>query len=236
MAVFCSIGLLCLFTPMVYTYVDGSMALRFFASLAVTIATINIITAIISDLQRQLLDQIITDPLTGAFNRRHMEASLSDAIERRRRNGAPASALIIDIDHFKRINDEFGHPIGDRVLKEMVALIKERSRRLDRLFRMGGEEFLLFLPDTRAVDAVTRAENLRQMIAAAAFPTKRPVTVSIGVSEVTDDSTVETWIKRADDSLYEAKQSGRNRVVCAPGAAAEAPPQRHDDPAQAVTS
>ena len=163
-AVFCSVSVLLVFTPMVYHYVGGDVAIRFFASLAITIAAINIITNIIHDLQKQLMDQVVTDPLTGAFNRRQMDMMLADAIERQKRTGAPASVLVIDIDYFKRVNDEFGHLAGDQVLKGLVNIIMERARKLDRLFRMGGEEFLLFLPDTRAGDAVTRAENLRMMV------------------------------------------------------------------------
>lgn len=222
MAVFSSVTMLVVFTPMVYHYVAPDVSIRFFVSLAISIVAINIITNIIRDLQKQLLDQIVTDPLTGAFNRRHMNVTLAEAIERNKRTGAPASVLVIDIDFFKRVNDDFGHQVGDQVLKGLVALIQERSRKLDRLFRMGGEEFLLFLPDTRATDAGVRAENLRQMIAAAPLLSSRPVTVSIGLSELTSDLSPEPWIKRADDALYAAKQGGRNRVVCAPSPTAEA--------------
>jgi diguanylate cyclase (GGDEF)-like protein len=217
-AILCSVAMLLLFTPQVYFFVGPGVAIRFMTALGITIASIGMVTRIVNDLQRQLVDQIITDPLTGAFNRRHMNVALADALERYRRTAAPASVLVIDIDHFKKVNDDFGHPVGDQVLKAMVKIIKEKSRRLDRLFRMGGEEFLLFLPDTRASDAVVRAENLRQMIATGNLNPKRPVTISIGVSEIADDATPEAWIKRADDALYAAKQSGRNCVVCAPSA------------------
>jgi diguanylate cyclase (GGDEF)-like protein len=214
-AVSCSLLLLCVFTPLVYHFVDPGVALRFGVTLAVTIVGINVITHIITDLQAQLVSQIITDPLTGAFNRRHMNMALADAIERHRRTGATASVLIIDIDHFKRVNDDFGHPVGDKVLKGLVALIQQKTRKLDRLFRMGGEEFLLFLPDTKASDAMIRAENLRQDLANAPLLAQRPVTVSIGVSDITNDTAFDTWVSRADQALYKAKQGGRNRVVCA---------------------
>jgi diguanylate cyclase (GGDEF)-like protein len=223
-AISCSLVLLAAFTPLVYHFIDPGVAIRFGVTLAVTIVGINVITRIITDLQAQLVGQIITDPLTGAFNRRHMNMSLADAIERHRRTGATASVLIIDIDHFKRVNDDFGHPVGDKVLKGMVALIQQKSRKLDRLFRMGGEEFLLFLPDTKANDAVKRAENLRQDLADAPLLAQRPVTASIGVSEIADDTVFDTWVSRADQALYKAKQGGRNRVVCAetpPSAAAD---------------
>jgi diguanylate cyclase (GGDEF)-like protein len=222
-AISCSLVLLAVFTPLVYHYVDPHIAIRFGVTLAVTIAGISVITSIITDLQTQLLAQIVTDPLTGAFNRRHMNMTLNEAIERHRRTGATASVLIIDIDHFKRINDEFGHPVGDKVLKGLVALIMEKSRKLDRLFRMGGEEFLLFLSDTKGSDAVTRAENLRREVAAAPLLSQRPVTASIGVSEIAGDTALDTWIKRADDALYVAKAGGRNRVVSADEPAVASP-------------
>ena len=126
---------------------------------------------------------------------------------------APASLVVIDIDHFKRINDELGHDAGDRVLKALVLLIKNRSRRLDRLFRMGGEEFVLLLPDTPGTAAMIQAENLRNRIADAGLLKNRAVTVSMGVAECGHELTQESWLKAADTELYQAKEVGRNRVV-----------------------
>jgi len=159
------------------------------------------------------IELAITDPLTGLSNRRYMESHVGTLIEQAATRGKPLTVLVIDIDYFKRVNDEFGHLAGDQVLQGLVNIIMGRARKLDRLFRMGGEEFLLFLPDTRAGDAVTRAENLRMMVAAAPLLAKRPVTISIGVSEIAGDDIPETWIARADEALYAAKQSGRNKVV-----------------------
>src|SRR6266850_1571692 len=103
-------------TWMVERYIGQGVAIRFFASLTLTIVIVNIIRTIIRELQARLLDLAITDPLTGAFNRRHMASCLGDAVERHRRTGAPASVLLIDVDHFKRINDRLGHEAGDGVL------------------------------------------------------------------------------------------------------------------------
>lgn len=161
MAVAASLALLAGAAPLVLAALGESNALRFAVSLALTIVVIYIITDVIRELQGELLGQAITDPLTGAYNRRQMEFALDDAIERHQRTGAAASVLLIDIDHFKRVNDELGHEAGDRVLKGLVQLVKSRTRKLDRLFRMGGEEFLLFLPDTPGNAAVIQAENLR---------------------------------------------------------------------------
>ena len=209
----CSFSLLAAGTLMVNWWIGAEVAVRFFLSLALTIVIVNIILNIIGDLQRRLIDQAITDPLTGAFNRRHMQTRLEEAIERGRRAGAAASLLLLDIDHFKRVNDAFGHEAGDHVLKELVALIRERSRKSDLLFRLGGEEFLLLLADTPAPAAMTVAETLRESIARAHFPVAKAVTVSIGVSALEPADSVDSWVKRADVALYAAKEAGRNRVV-----------------------
>jgi diguanylate cyclase (GGDEF)-like protein len=214
LAIASSLGLLAVAAPMVMFNLGQEIAIRFVVSLALTIVVIYIITDVIRDLQRELLDQAVTDPLTGAYNRRQMEFSLDEAIERHMRTNAQASILLIDIDHFKRINDDFGHDAGDRVLKSLVLLIKNRSRKLDRLFRMGGEEFLLFLPDTPAAAAMKQAENLRGRIAEGSLLKQRQVTVSMGVAECRRDQNQEQWIKIADNALYKAKTTGRNRVIC----------------------
>src|SRR5262245_20441142 len=209
----CSFALLAVATVMAYRYIGVGVTIRFFITLTLTIVIINIILNIISDLQRRLLDQAITDPLTGAFNRRHMESCLGDAIERNRRTNSPASVLLIDVDHFKNINDRFGHEAGDNVLKRIVSLIDKRSRRLDLLFRMGGEEFLLFLSDTRSLDAMKLAEQLRASVARSQLLADWPLSVSIGVSELRPGESLDSWIKHADGALYMAKETGRNRVV-----------------------
>ena len=200
--------------PMVYTFVNEGTAIRFAVSLGLNIVVISIITGVVADLQRELFDQAATDPLTGALNRRQMESLHSESLERRARSAAPASILLVDIDHFKSVNDRFGHDAGDEVLKNLVTLIKKHMRKLDRLFRTGGEEFLLLLTDTKATDATVHAERIRVLISQAALTHHTPVTVSIGVAECVPNQKLEAWIKNADDALYFAKQEGRNRVVC----------------------
>ncbi|MBX7201292.1 MAG: diguanylate cyclase [Rhodospirillaceae bacterium] len=213
-AIAASAAMLVLAIPMVYTFVNEGTAFRFAISLALNIVVISIVTGVVADLQRELLDQAATDPLTGALNRRQMESLLSEAVERRSRSAAPASVLLLDIDHFKSINDRFGHHTGDEVLRNLVTLIKKHIRRLDRVFRTGGEEFLILLTDTKGADATTHAERLRLLIAEASLTKECQVTVSIGVAECVPNQKVESWIKNADDALYFAKQEGRNRVVC----------------------
>ncbi len=213
MANVCSLILLVAATLMLYRYTEPAITIRFTVTLTLTILVINSILIIIGDLQQKLVAQAITDPLTGVFNRRHMDTRLGEAIERDRRSSTPASLLLIDIDDFKRFNDQFGHDTGDRILIQVVRLITERSRKLDSLFRIGGEEFLQLLPSTHGVDAVHVAEHLCAAIAELSLLEGMPITVSIGVSELHAGDSKDAWIKRADEALYAAKNAGRNRVV-----------------------
>ena len=209
-----SILLLMMISAMVYYYIDLAYTIRFFVTLTLTIVLANVVLSIIVDLHRRLLDQALVDPLTGVFNRRHMERCLSDAIERLRRNSAPTSLLLIDVDRFKSINDQYGHATGDSVLKGIVSLIQKRLRKLDLLFRIGGEEFMLLLPDTQEAAAAVVAEELRASTAESRLLEEYPVTLSIGVAELRPGESPDSWIKHADDALYAAKKAGRNRVVC----------------------
>jgi len=213
MAYWCTILLLLIISALVYYYIGEETVIRFSVTLALTIVLANMIRSILEDLHRRLIDQAIVDPLTGVFNRRHMERCLGDAIERQRRSSAPASLLLIDVDHFKRINDQFGHASGDSVLKGIVALVGKRSRKLDLLFRIGGEEFMLLLPDTREAAAAVVAEQLRASVAESPLLDGLRLTVSLGVSELRPGDSLDSWMKHADDALYAAKKAGRNRVV-----------------------
>jgi diguanylate cyclase (GGDEF)-like protein len=162
--------------------------------------------------RRRLLGQAMTDPLTGAFNRRQMDCCLRTTIERRNRMGEPASLLLFDVDHFKRINDACGHAAGDEALRGLVALVSARARQLDMLFRIGGEEFVLLLPGARSAGALAVAEHLRASVAAADLLYGRRISISIGVSELKRGQSIAGWMADADAAVYRAKQSGRNRV------------------------
>lgn len=197
---------------LMFYLLNRGLALRAVVGLCVTILFANIFLDIIEKLQEKLVEQSVVDPLTGAFNRRQMTSALEEAIERKRRAGTPASILIFDIDDFKSINDNYGHAVGDCVLKEFVALVNKRARRLDRLFRIGGEEFILFLPDTPAGGALTLAEDIRALVWEADFIENRLVTVSIGLSELEVGETIDEWMRRGDNALYSAKENGRNQV------------------------
>jgi diguanylate cyclase (GGDEF)-like protein len=211
MANICAFLLLVSVTIIVFQYHGRDLTTRFSISLSVLIVMANIIVRAITNLHGRLLEQTIKDPLTGAFNRRYMKSHLGDAVAQRRRHELPASILLFDIDFFKRINDEYGHAAGDEVIKGVVNLITERIRQSDKLFRIGGEEFLLFLPGTGEENAATVAEHLRLLIADTSLLDERKVTVSIGISELGPDESLDDWIKFADDALYRAKENGRNR-------------------------
>ncbi len=181
-------------------------------SIGIAASVIAFIVGALWEQRRALMEQAMTDPLTGAFNRRYMDACLATAIERRRRTGEPASLLMIDVDHFKRINDRFGHAGGDEALKRLVTLVSGRARKLDVLFRVGGEEFMILLPGTRYAGALAAAENLRLLVAHSTLIDGHRMSVSIGVSELQMGQSVVSWIEDADVAVYRAKQSGRNRV------------------------
>ena len=191
----------------------AGLALRFGLSLGLCIVVVNIILGVMERMQAQLLSHAITDPLTGAFNRRHMDTCLREAIERHGRTGSPASLILVDIDHFKSLNDRLGHAAGDEVLKAVVDRIRVHCRKADRLFRLGGEEFLLLLPETVPLEATAIAENLRRGIATARILDGRSVTASVGVSQARAGDAVDDWLRRVDFALYEAKKAGRDCVL-----------------------
>ena len=154
------------------------------------------------------------DGLTGIFNRRFFELRIMQEIERANRYQLSLSVIMMDIDHFKRINDEFGHLLGDEVLKQISRLFEQHLRKPDVLCRFGGEEFAVLLPETAGENALAVAEKLRQIVAAFPFPgIARPVTFSAGVAEFPRHGrTRDDLVQAADAALYSSKQSGRDRV------------------------
>jgi diguanylate cyclase (GGDEF)-like protein len=196
-----------------FSVLEPQIAARAVTGLLVTILLTNIFLGVIDKLQTELVEQSSLDPLTGALNRRSMDPIMTDAIERKRRTQTPASLLVLDVDEFKSVNDTFGHALGDHVLKELVSTIGSRARIMDKLFRLGGEEFILFLPDTDGAGAATLAEELRLTVSATHLVDGRVITISIGISELEHGESVDEWIKRGDDALFEAKALGRNRSI-----------------------
>ncbi|MEW6068779.1 MAG: diguanylate cyclase [Nitrospirota bacterium] len=157
----------------------------------------------------------ITDPLTSLYNRRYIEAAIEKEVSRTERYHSSTSCLMIDIDYFKKVNDEFGHQVGDMVLKEIAKIIKGCIREIDVLARWGGEEFLVLMPETKKENAGHAASRIVNTISNYNFPNvSRQVTVSIGVASIPDPSieSAEKLINASDFALYEAKRKGRNRV------------------------
>jgi diguanylate cyclase (GGDEF)-like protein len=155
------------------------------------------------------------DGLTGIFNRRYFEMRILEEIERAARFEHPLALLMADIDHFKRLNDEFGHLLGDEVLRQVSSLLSQHLRKHDIVCRYGGEEFVIVLPEIGPESALAAAEKLRAIIAGWQFPgVPRPVTVSIGVGVLRRESmTRDDLVQAADTALYAAKAAGKNRVV-----------------------
>ena len=163
--------------------------------------------------QEQLRALSVTDPLTGLANRRRLEERLELEIARVERTQKPLAVALVDIDHFKQINDRYGHPVGDSVLKEVSELLTENLRAPDLAARYGGEEFCLVFPDTALEEALGILERTRQLIAQREIPPMHhAVTASFGVACCSREQSPETLIEAADKALYRAKNDGRNRV------------------------
>jgi diguanylate cyclase (GGDEF)-like protein/PAS domain S-box-containing protein len=173
--------------------------------------------------ERALLELSVRDELTGLYNRRELNRLLLDEVDRYRRYRRPASLILVDIDHFKLVNDTFGHQAGDAVLRQVAELMHSQLRSTDRVARFGGEEFALVLPETGPVEAYDVAEDLRKSIASLrcryqsgdGSTVSIPVTVSLGIAGLSDDTVgVEDWIESADAALYYSKRTGRNKTTC----------------------
>ena len=169
-------------------------------------------------LQAELAQAARTDPLTGLLNRRAMLEHLEHELARSRRTGRPFVVLLGDVDHFKEINDTYGHDVGDRVLIQVAHALSRSLRDEDLIARWGGEEFLLLLPDTGLAGGVAAAEKIRRQFEAEQFSDagiEISLALSLGVAEMDPQGPVTTGIQSADRALYQAKQGGRNRVFAA---------------------
>ncbi len=153
-----------------------------------------------------------TDSLTGIANRRQFSRILLGEMDRARRYGTPMSLVMYDIDHFKRVNDTYGHDVGDHVLQTLTSLVKEHIRVNDVVARWGGEEFMLLMPQSDLEAATNAAEKLRLAVAEHHFTTCDQITVSFGVATFEPQDDLNSLLKRVDDALYRAKDHGRNRV------------------------
>lgn len=187
--------------------------LRIYATLSLVTLFSFILSYLIERLLTEVNSLVIRDPLTKALNRHSFLTSVEQALKASLRYKIPASMLIFDLDHFKNINDTFGHQSGDRVLKKVSQTVQERLRDSDQLFRYGGEEFAVLLNHTCLPDAELIANELRILIEKQNYHIDRAVTVSGGVSDVQKSDNPSTWIERCDKALYQAKSNGRNRII-----------------------
>lgn len=164
------------------------------------------------------IELAITDELTGFYNRRYMESHVATLVEAALNRGRVLSIMALDIDHFKPVNDTYGHDVGDMVLRECAERIGRNIRNVDMACRIGGEEFIIILPETNLAAAKKIAERLREQIEATPFaqsevPDPIRITMSIGVADLQAGDSMESLLKRADQALYTAKRKGRNKVI-----------------------
>ncbi len=167
-------------------------------------------------LNRRLEQLSVTDALTGLFNRTGLSASLPLDIERAQRYRRSLSVVLLDLDHFKRVNDEFGHLVGDQVLVEFAKLIQATVRQVDAIYRWGGEEFLIVCPETPPELVSNLTERILDGVRRHRFPTQRTMTVSAGIANLGAGDTMTSLLQRADEALYQAKTAGRDRICLAP--------------------
>jgi diguanylate cyclase (GGDEF)-like protein len=161
----------------------------------------------------RLMDLTITDALTQAYNRGYFDVKLTEELVRIQRHPSPLSLITFDLDLFKQVNDKYGHPVGDEVLKQLVSITKSKVRTADLLFRVGGEEFVLMLPDTNGSGAFVVARKIQRALRQNVHPIAGTYTASFGIAQYHPDETKEAFYQRADHNLYAAKRSGRDLIV-----------------------
>ena len=168
-------------------------------------------------MQHKELETLATrDSLTGAGNRRLFDEKIQDCLNHYERDQVPAALILLDIDHFKRINDEFGHGKGDEVLINLVELLRGRLRAVDGIYRIGGEEFAVVIHPANIDAVIDLAEALRQLVESSSLLADERITISLGLAICCDDDRLKSWVERADKALYKAKNSGRNKTCLEP--------------------
>jgi diguanylate cyclase (GGDEF)-like protein len=238
-AIFCNIVFVSVMAAVSFFKFPEADFWRITFSLGLSCLFAMIFAWLVGRLQAELTRLATTDPLTGCLNRSQLADILNSQIQMRERYERVSSLVLIDLDYFKTINDRWGHLAGDKVLKEMALRVRKRLRESDQLFRIGGEEFMVVLPETRQKDADTLAHQLLTSISARPFLDDIRVTASASVAEVTQGETWSVWLNRADQALYEAKSRGRNQVVNAPRLASQEDildPETLADPATGGTT
>ncbi len=200
-----------------YVFIMSSTMESFeFSAFITTISVSNLFAFIFSksmhDTQDSLEKLAILDPLTGCGNRRALDQKLKEVVLHQHRNPQPVSLIVLDLDHFKEVNDEFGHHIGDQILKEVVDLIRSRIRITDVFYRFGGEEFVIVPLSVSLEEASVLAEDIRVLCEKHTFEHDIRLTISLGLAQFKQGESYDHWFQRADKALYRAKENGRNRV------------------------
>lgn len=194
-------------------FADGLQMMLFLIT-TVVLCVFAFIFAYHTESQRVQMEALAShDSLTGVYNRRALERELQIAIQAFARQRAPHGLAVLDLDHFKRVNDSFGHEEGDRVLVDFTRLVVRGTRGGDRLFRLGGEEFVLMLPGADAAALQVLCEHTRARVAETLQCDGKPITVSIGAATLQPGEDAASWLARADAAMYLAKKQGRNAVV-----------------------
>ena len=205
-----------LVAPLVLTHYDLTTSGIIGLSLGLTWLVSAWLVYAVTEQSRRLKDMAVKDAMTGAYNRRYLEIQLEQALDSWRRYQRLSSVLLIDIDFFKRINDRYGHAVGDTAIKSLVDVISSNIRSVDTLCRYGGEEFVILLSETGADNAQRVAEKLRSLVETSrVLPEGSNMTISVGVCEVANADDMDHWVNLADGALYLANHNGRNRVEMA---------------------
>lgn len=210
---FSNLVTLAVLMPQAWQVLEPDLATRSIA-VSVIVSLLSFASLRIIAQQQALLKELaVTDSLTGLLNRSVLGTTLTLELKSAARSERPATLMAIDIDHFKEVNDTLGHATGDKVLRDLATLLQRRLRSSDPIFRIGGEEFLVLLPDCDLEAARVVAEELRSAIESAELVPGRTVTASFGLAVAGWEMHWRDWVKRADEQLYKAKQRGRNRIA-----------------------
>ena len=200
-------------SPELYSRMEALEFGRFFSSMLGCVLFSYAFATIRNRQRDELLHLSTKDSLTGAGNRRAMDQKMAELIEGFKRSHTVVSMLLLDLDRFKEINDSQGHALGDQILREVTSVIEARIRTTDALFRYGGDEFVVLVPNSNLEHALGVAEDLRELVEAHGAMTGTGVSISIGVAEYRQDQLPAEWLKSADNALLEAKRKGRNQVL-----------------------
>ena len=212
-AIVANILTLTILAPAISTQFDIEIIVRMYASLIIVGALASLFVNIITDQQKKLQQLAITDPLTGLLNRLTLEDTITRTIQKSHRTLMPMSLVSIDIDHFKLINDKHGHDVGDTVIIKIAELLKNRCRQVDKVYRVGGEEFLVLLFDANLDNAKSFSKSVQEQLSKVEFGNALSPTISIGLADIDKEKTWDECLKLADENLYKAKNSGRNTIV-----------------------